>query len=110
MAAAAKDELGVPVRWQEDRSADTRENAAFSAEMLRPHGVRRVLLVTSAWHMPRAVAAFEAAGISVVAAPTGFRAPPPDAVVSYIPHWHGLRDGCLALHEWMGRVWYAIAP
>lgn len=110
MARAASAEFGVPVRWQEDRSADTRENATFSAALLARDGVHRVFLVTSAWHMPRAVAAFEAAGLAVVPAPTGFRAPPPDLVTSIVPHWYGLRDSGLALHEWIGRAWYHLAP
>ncbi len=106
MANAATAEFGVPVRWREERSADTRENATFSAAMLRADGVRTVLLVTSAWHMPRSVASFEAAGLAVVAAPTGFRVPTGDGITPWIPHWHGLRDTGLALHEWLGRAFY----
>jgi uncharacterized SAM-binding protein YcdF (DUF218 family) len=108
MAKAATREFGVPVRWQEDRSADTRENASFSAAMLKPAGVQRVLLVTSAWHMPRAAAAFEAAGLKVVAAPTGFASPTADGVMKFTPHWHALREASLAMHEWVGRLVYAV--
>lgn len=107
MADAASREFGVPVRWREDRSADTFENAAFSAELLKKDGVRRVLLVTSAWHMPRSVACFEAQGLTVVAAPTAFRSPT-EGAANWIPHWHGLRDTALALHEWVGRAVYAV--
>jgi uncharacterized SAM-binding protein YcdF (DUF218 family) len=107
MADAATKEFGVPVRWREDRSADTHENARFSAALLKQDGVRTILLVTSAWHMPRAVACFQAAGLTVVAAPTGFRSPSPGAT-AWIPHWHGLRDSCLALHEWTGRLVYTV--
>ena len=108
MAATAQNDFGVPVRWQEDRSADTRENARFSAEMLQAAGLRRVLLVTSAWHMPRAVAAFERAGLIVIPAPTGFVAPVRDPMVGLTPSWHALRDAGLALHEWAGRLVYAV--
>ncbi|MBX3461957.1 MAG: YdcF family protein [Planctomycetes bacterium] len=106
MAQAATAEFGVPVRWREERSADTRENAAFSAELLREAGVRRVLLVTSAWHMPRAVGCFERMQIEVVAAPTGFRGPAVEDWTSFVPRWSGLRDTCLALHELGGRLAY----
>jgi uncharacterized SAM-binding protein YcdF (DUF218 family) len=108
MAKAATTEFGVPVRWQEDRSADTRENALFSAAILKAAGMQRVMLVTSAWHMPRAAAAFEAAGLRVIAAPTGFAPPIAEDVVKFTPHWRALRDADLALHEWVGRLVYAI--
>src|SRR5690606_38101425 len=58
-------DLGVPVRWREERSRTTWENARYSAEMLRAHGIRRVVLVTQAWHMPRARWSFEAVGFEV---------------------------------------------
>ena len=109
MKAAAEGELGVPVRWTEDRSADTRENARFSAELLRGSGVRTVLLVTSAWHMPRAVDCLRDAGLDVVPAPTGFRGEVFASWTSFVPHWNGLRDSCLAMHEWGGRFWYALS-
>ncbi len=108
MAATATQDFGVPVKWQEDRSADTRENAEFSAAMLKTAGVQKVLLVTSAWHMPRSVAAFERAGLTPIAAPTGFCSPVVDNLVKFTPHWHALRDSGLALHEWIGRFVYAL--
>ena len=53
MATALRDDFGVPVKWTEGKSRNTAENAAFSAALLRPDAVRRVLLVTDAMHMPR---------------------------------------------------------
>lgn len=108
MAEALQQEFGVAARWREDRSADTWQNAAFAAELLRPDGVRRVFLVTHAWHMPRARACFEAQGLEVVPAPTGFRGPAWEGMSSLLPSASGMRDGALALHEWLGRVWYAV--
>lgn len=107
MADAATHEFGVPVQWQEDRSADTWENAEFSAAMLLPAGKRKVLLVTSAWHMPRAAASFRRFGLEVVPAPTGFRAPALEGWTGWLPQWSGLKDTCFALHEWLGRLAYA---
>ncbi len=108
MAAAAK-EFGVPVKWREELSGDTRENARCSAELLKADGVKTILLVTSAWHMPRAGACFTSEGLAVVPAPTGFRSLPAEPALAFVPHWYGLRDTSLALHEWVGRAWYAIA-
>jgi uncharacterized SAM-binding protein YcdF (DUF218 family) len=109
MADAANAEFGVPVRWREERSADTRTNATESAVLLKSAGVHTILLVTSAWHMPRSVAAFEAEGLRVVAAPTGFRAPVTSVTLDLVPCWQGLRDTALALHEWVGRAVQAVA-
>ncbi|MBL9076668.1 MAG: YdcF family protein [Planctomycetes bacterium] len=108
MADAAQREFGVPVRWREERSADTRENARYSAELLHTAGVRRVLLVTSAWHMPRAAACFTRQGLTVVPAPTGFRGPAFTGWTDLVPRWSGLRDTCLALHELGGALAYAL--
>lgn len=109
MAHAAEREFGVRVRWREDRSSDTLENARYAARLLRAEGVRSVLLVTHAWHMPRAVACFEAMGLEVIAAPTGFRLPSEHGLGHWVPQWHGLRDTALALHEFAGflQLWSA---
>lgn len=89
-ARIARSEFGQPLKWAEGRSRDTRENAAFTVALLRPAGVRRIVLITQGWHMPRSVRAFEQAiaqqggGISVVAAPIGMT-----------------RNGSLSLLRWL---------
>jgi uncharacterized SAM-binding protein YcdF (DUF218 family) len=66
--------MGVPedVMWQEPDSRNTYENALFSAEILQDKGIERILLVTSAIHMPRAVRLFEAQGFEVIPLPTDY--------------------------------------
>ena len=66
--------LGVPrsAMLLEEGSSTTRENAAHVAAWLRGDGIREIILVTSALHMPRARAAFEAEGLKVHPAPTDF--------------------------------------
>lgn len=108
MRQVLEGELGVPVRWTEERSTSTRENARYSAELLRAEGVERVLLVTHAWHMPRARREFERAGLEVVAAPTGFRFWPNASVHAVLPSARALLDSSLAVHEWLGRAWYGV--
>jgi len=72
MADAMKRDYGLDIRWQEEQSRTTWENAMLSAELLQPQGVRRVVLVTQAWHMPRSRWSFEQAGFEVISAPMGY--------------------------------------
>ena len=75
MAASLEREFGVPVRWVETRSRTTHENAVLSAAVLKRDGIDRVVLVTHVFDTRRAIAEFEAQGLSVVVAPTGGRGP-----------------------------------
>lgn len=72
MAESLENDFGVQVRWQEGLSRTTWENATMTAAMLQPLGIKRVVIVTQAWHMPRSVWSFEKAGFTVVGAPVGF--------------------------------------
>jgi uncharacterized SAM-binding protein YcdF (DUF218 family) len=108
MAAALREDFDVPVKWLEGRSRDTAENAAFSAAILRADGVRRILLVTDAMHMPRARAVFERAGLDVVSAPTMFFGRQPLSIHAWVPSAEGMRRSWYATYEWIGLVWYRV--
>ena len=60
----------------EGRSRTPWENAAFSQGLLHPTRSQRWILITSAFHMPRAVGAFRAAGFSVEAYPVEYLSVP----------------------------------
>lgn len=93
----------------EETSRNTRENAALSAPLLRERGAKRVLLVTSAFHMKRAVACFEAAGIAVDAYPVDFRGyDPARSGGTWLPRSGALFDSTWALHEHLGRLVYGL--
>ncbi|MCL2635295.1 MAG: YdcF family protein [Betaproteobacteria bacterium] len=102
-----ENEFGVAVRWRENRSLDTADNAAMSAELLRTAGIRRVVLVTQAFHMPRAHRLFTAAGLEVVPAPTemGLRPVWPRHFLEWLPQAGALHTSYYALHEWLGIAW-----
>lgn len=102
MQAALEKDFGVKVRWVEDRSADTRENARFSAPILRKAGVRRVLLVTHAWHMRRAQGEFAVEDMTTIAAPTAYETTGPLTALDLLPGPGGLRAGRIALSERLG--------
>jgi uncharacterized SAM-binding protein YcdF (DUF218 family) len=72
--AAFMNMMGVPreALWLETASRNTYENAAFSREILDKNGINRILLVTSAFHMPRSVAIFEKQGFDVIPAPSDY--------------------------------------
>lgn len=101
--------LATPVRWVEDRARDTEGNARESARLLLPAGHRRVLLVTHAYHMPRALGAFARAGLQPVAAPHGFLGTPnPATVFGWLPSAQGVNVNWLAAHEGVGGLWYRL--
>jgi uncharacterized SAM-binding protein YcdF (DUF218 family) len=110
MRRVAETEFHVPVAGIEERSSDTWENAHFSAELLAEAGVRRILLVTHAWHLPRAVLAFAGTGLEVIPAPTAFvhKAGAELEMGDFFPSARALQKSYYALHEYLGLVWYRI--
>jgi len=72
MADRLREDFAVEVKWQEEASRTTWENAQLSARILQPLGIHRVVVVTQAWHMQRSRWSFERAGFEVVPAPVGF--------------------------------------
>jgi uncharacterized SAM-binding protein YcdF (DUF218 family) len=108
MAVALRADFGVPVKWIEPNSRDTAENAAYSAELLRPGGVKRILLVTDAMHMPRARAAFLRTGLEVVDAPTMFFRDQALGAGAWLPSAEGMRRSWYAIYEWIGIAWYNL--
>lgn len=106
MARILQQDFNVPARWTEGRSATTAENASHSLEILRPEGRTRIVLVTSAWHMPRASRTFSKAGFEVLAAPTGYVSRRDSRVTDWLPSAEGLYATRLALWELLGTAWY----
>jgi uncharacterized SAM-binding protein YcdF (DUF218 family) len=104
MRDALEHEFGVPVRWTEDRSRDTHENAVLSAGILHADGIRRVVLVAHAFDMPRATAEFAAQDIETIRAPTGI--PPRDfgEPLMFVPSLSGLTGSYYALYEMLGNL------
>ena len=88
----------------EGGSINTRENAVFSHQLFAPRGISRIILVTSAIHMPRAAAAYSKAGFDVVAAPADFQTgwSAPSAIFRWMPQSDAIFKSSEAIHEWMG--------
>jgi len=101
-------EFHVGVDALEEQSKTTYFNAKFTSELLKKKGIKRILLVSHAWHMPRAVEAFQYFGIDVVPAPTAFEGynSPRFDLSDIVPDARALHYTALALHEIVGRWWY----
>lgn len=101
--------LGVPEEaiLMEQKSRNTRQNAAFSACLLRQLGIERVLLVTSALHMRRAVTRFEAEGLAVIPTATDHEVRDRFTAVDWLPDADALDGAGRAFKEivgyWVGR-------
>jgi uncharacterized SAM-binding protein YcdF (DUF218 family) len=103
VAALALNRLGAPsLRWQEKQSRDTRENALLTAALLKNDGITHIALVTHAWHMPRSVRQFKAAGLRVAPAPMGFIRSDVAPLLQWLPSGRGLRDSAWVIKEWLG--------
>lgn len=94
----------------EEHSQTTEENARFTARLINPAPASRWLLVTSAYHMPRAMGTFRKSGFNVIAFPVGSR------THGWQEMWRpaatateNLRRLDIAVHEWIGLVDYRIS-
>ena len=98
----------TPLEWNttiaivEGDSRDTYENGLLMHQKLQERGITRVALVTSAWHMPRALKNFTFDDLTVVPAPTGFISPYESPLLDLLPTGHGLMNSRTVLREWLG--------
>jgi uncharacterized SAM-binding protein YcdF (DUF218 family) len=104
-------QLGVPTEriTTEDRSRNTDENVRFSRALVDPKPGETWMLVTSAYHMPRAVALFRANGWPVIPDPVDYRTL--GTAADFRPT-ADLSDGLarldMAVHEWIGLIAYRV--
>jgi len=111
--------LGVPrsAILEESSSRNSHENAAYTSRLLLAHNLHRVLLVTSAIAMPRALAVFRKQGIDAIAAPTDFTTDHGHLngtsgleveALSLVPSSRALEESGGALHEYLGLLIYRL--
>jgi uncharacterized SAM-binding protein YcdF (DUF218 family) len=93
----------------EDKSRDTAENARFTKELMQPKPAERWLIVTSAYHMPRTMGVFRAAGFSAEAYPVDYRT---RGTMDLLRPFNNLGDGLrrtdTAAREWVGLLIYRL--
>lgn len=104
MRETLEHEFGVTVRWLEERSRNTRENARRTAEVLRPEGIGRVVLVVHSFDVRRARYEFEQAGLEVVPAPTLVPYFTVHGVLDFLPSASAMQVSYYACYEMLGYV------
>lgn len=101
--------MGIPkaALTLESRSRNTHENAVFTRHLPGLDARQPWLLITSAWHMPRALATFQRAGWNVTAYPVDFRTGADTPWTQYDLR-RGVEQWELLLHEYLGMAAYRI--
>lgn len=91
-------------------SRNTRENGEFTARLIARNGwqARPAYLLTSALHLPRAIATFRGAGIEACPIAADRRRERLDATTAWIPTAGALANSLLAAHEFIGLAAYAV--
>lgn len=109
---ATLQKLGVPdsMIWTEGQSHSTYQNALFTARLLRQKNIHKIVLVTEAYHMLRAVDSFRHQGLEVIPAPCCYRtAGLEHSIQELLPSAHAIHNNDEVLHEWIGVLWYRIS-
>jgi len=115
--AAIAEVMGVPTSAiiQESQSFNTRDNAVNTKHILEQRDINRVLLVTSALHMPRSMEIFRKVGLEVIPAPTDFLSVNSEnskglaIVLDLLPSAEALKNTTNAIKEYIGLFIYQLA-
>jgi uncharacterized SAM-binding protein YcdF (DUF218 family) len=106
-------DLGVKesVILTEKKSRDTFENAKFAKDICQAQGIKKPILVTSAFHLKRSLIAFNKVGLKVVPYPSNFKTHVKSTYswIDYLPSLGGFIRFYKALPEWVGILYYRLA-
>lgn len=108
MRAALEHDFDVPVTWSDDQSRTTYENALHTARLLSADHIATVIVVTHAWHLPRALWAFERTGLHALPWPVPRDFVRLQRIDDVLPSIAALHESSYALHEMIGGVWYRV--
>jgi uncharacterized SAM-binding protein YcdF (DUF218 family) len=108
MRIVLEQDFRVPVRWTDDTSDNTFESAQHSFPILQHEGIRKIYLITHAWHMPRSAEVFRRAGFEVIEAPTAFTTRYQTDLLAFLPQDGSLNHSKIFVHEVIGLLWYQV--
>jgi uncharacterized SAM-binding protein YcdF (DUF218 family) len=120
--ATLMEQMGIPSKALVilNQSRNTQEDALFTCKYIKEHGLYKVLLVTSGFHMPRAMALFSAQGCGMIAAPTDisitekgweklWHPTVEEFFLNLIPSYTHLSAVTRSLKEYYGMWYYSIS-
>lgn len=109
MVQTLEEDYGIKATWLEERAGNTYQNGAYSAAILKAHNISRVIIVTEAWHLPRAVWAFTHAGMAAIPAPAERTYPTPGIDWTELEaDYASFARSFYALHELLGLAYYRL--
>ena len=108
MKQVLEQEFNIPVQWIDEKSDNTLESARNSYQLLYSAGIKRIYLVTHAWHMQRSAKAFQSAGFEVIPAPTAYTTRFQINAITFMPSADALQQSRIFLHETIGILWYRL--
>lgn len=112
--------MGVPedAMIEEPNSLNTYQNAIYTKKILDEKGIKKVILITSAFHMPRSVLIFRRQDIDIIPAPTDFLISEQklqeynysleSKIISFLPNTGSLDNTTKAIKEYIGTVVYRL--
>ena len=108
MKSVLEKDFQTPVKWPEEQSRNTWENAVYSYRILEQENIKRIILITHALHMPRAIMSFEAAGFEVIPAPIAYHSYSTEFLSRLIPKADNMYAMSQLMHEIIGNLWYRL--
>ena len=88
---------------------DSRNTVESAKNLKRLNGNKRIFVVTSAFHMKRAIAMFKKTGFDPIPVPCDYKSEQKRITIfSFIPHAGGLQNSSTAIYEYMSLLWYKL--
>jgi len=108
MKAALQENFAIEAAWNEDQSGTTWENAEYTARVLQRERLTTIVLITQAWHLPRALWAFQRVGLKALPWPAPRTAWRLGRLQDFLPSINALHGSFYALHEMIGLAYYRL--